>query len=144
MLISGTRIALENIPSLVESFIEEANMAGFSLNINVQPKSVVEEIIGDKEHIKEYELKLTYRTKSYNLRGWPRETDILLIEVDLPLKMNRVSIVRGRLFEGNEEALVAEHDYGENTLGKDLLIETSSENVTIKAVGTCRAVWMPR
>jgi|GEM_PF-2082271 len=144
MLISGTRIALESIPSLAESSLEEANMADFSLNINIQPKGVVEEIIGGKKYIKEYELRLTYRTKSYNLRGWPRETDILLIGVDLPLKMNRVTIVKGRLFEENEEVLVAEHDYGENVLGKDLLIKTNAGNVTLKAVGTCRAVWMPR
>jgi len=145
MLISGTRIALENMPSLIESSIEEANMADFSLNIiNIQPKSVVEEIIGGKEYVKEYELRLTYRTKLYNLKGWPRETDILLIGVDLPLKMNRVSIVKGRLFEVNEKALVVEYDYGENTLGKDLLIEAGSGNVTVKAVGSCRAVWMPR
>ena len=143
-LMCGTAIALKNIPLLVEASIEEANMADFSISTGILSKDLAEQILGGKDYIEQYEFRLTYKTIAYNPKGWPREVDILLIGVYLPLKMNNITIVKGRIPEIYEEAIVVEHDYGENVLDKHILIETSKGNVTVKVVGTCRAVWMPR
>lgn len=143
-LMCGTAIALKNIPLLVEASIEEANMADFSISTVVLPRDLAEKILSGKEYIEQYEFRLTYRTIAYNPRGWPREVDMLLIGVNLPLEMNNITIVKGRMPGIQEEAVVVEHDYGENVFDKHILIETSKGNVTVKVVGTCRAVWMPR
>jgi hypothetical protein len=44
----------------------------------------------------------------------------------------------------DEKSLVIEHDYGENTLGNDVLVETPFGNAALKVMGTCKALWMPR
>ncbi|MCS7113055.1 MAG: FtsX-like permease family protein [Candidatus Bathyarchaeota archaeon] len=138
----GTTIALRSIPLMIEATIEEANMADFSLSTGILSRDIVEQILSKKDYIEQYELRLTYKTIAYNPRGWPREVDMLLIGADLPLKMNNVTIVRGRMPEGYE--IIVEHDYGENVLERQISIETIRGNVTVKVVGTCRAIWMPR
>ncbi|MDW8048152.1 MAG: FtsX-like permease family protein [Nitrososphaerota archaeon] len=144
MLMTGTSIASNNIPALVESSLEEARMADFTVDTIPLSTSILHSIIGRKDYVDEYEMRLVMRTTAFNVKGWPESTDILLIGVNSPLKLNRVSVVSGRLFEEDEEALVVEHDLGENVLGRNLLVKTLAGNVTLKVVGTCRAVWMPR
>ena len=144
MLMSGTKIALSSIPSMVEASVEEANMADFSLNFRPMPRGIVDQLCNDTEGIEEYEVRVVFRTTAYNTKGWPTSTDILLIGVEEPLNLNRVVVVNGRLFEGDEESVVVEHDYGENVFGNEIFVETPSGNVTLKVVGTCRGVWMPR
>ncbi len=144
MLMSGTTIAINDIPSMVEATVEEANMADFSLNLKAAPKLIVEQICEDKELIQEYEVRLVFKSIAYTVKGWPESTEILLIGVEAPVRLNRVTMISGRLFEENEDVIIVEHDYGENVFGKSVLVETPTENVTLEVVGTCRAVWMPR
>ena len=144
MLIAGTSIALKSIPSMLEAPVEEANMADFSLTLKMAPREVVENICRGDEAVKEFEVRLIFRSTAYAEKGWPKTTDILLLGVEAPLRLNRIILVDGRLFEGDEEAVVVEHDYGVNLLGRAILVETPKGNVTLKVVGTCRAVWIPR
>lgn len=144
MLMCGATIALKNIPSLVEATLEEANMADYSFSVRLLPIEIAEQVLSEKSYVKEYEFRLAYRTTAYNVRGFPREVEIVLIGASLPLKMNNIVVVKGRLPLEDEEAIVVEHDYGENLLGKQILIGTISGNLTVTVVGTCRAIWMPR
>ena len=144
MLMCGATIALKNIPPLIEATLEETNMADCSFTTGLLPTKIAEQILSKKSYVKEYELRLTYRTTAYNVRGFPREAEIILIGANLPLKVNNIIVVKGRLPLEDEEAIVAEHDYGENLLDKQISIETRSGNLTVTVVGTCRAIWMPR
>ncbi len=144
MLLTGSTIALEEIPSIVEASIEDANMADFSINFKPTLTSMVEDICADVEGVKTFEERLTVRSTAYTIHGWPESTDILLIGVDFPLKLNRVIIVNGRMPGDDEEAILVEADYGESVLGKSVLVTMLGENLTLKVVGSCRAVWMPR
>ncbi|MEM2146545.1 MAG: FtsX-like permease family protein, partial [Candidatus Jordarchaeaceae archaeon] len=144
MLMSGSKIALSSIPYMVEASVEEANMADFSLNFRPMPKAMVDHICTSTENIEEYELRTVFRTTAYRTSGRPASTEIILIGVKCPLNLNKVVIVNGRFFENNENSIVVEHDYGENVFGKEILVATTSGNVTLKVVGTCKAVWIPR
>ncbi|MEM3013968.1 MAG: FtsX-like permease family protein [Candidatus Bathyarchaeia archaeon] len=144
MLMCGTRIALNSIPAMVEASVEEANMADFSLNFRPLPKTLVDLICNDTEGIEEYELRIVFKTTAYRIKGWPASTEILLIGVEDHLNLNKVVMVNGRFFEGDENSIIIEHDYGENVFEKDILVEMPTGNVTLEVVGTCRAVWMPR
>ncbi len=144
MLMSGTNIALNSIPSMIEATAEEANMADFSLNFRPITKTSVDFICNDTGGIEKYELRLVFKTTAYRTKGWPTSTDILLIGVEDHLVLNKVVMVNGRFFEDDKNSIIVEHDYGENVFEKDILVEMPTGNVTLKVVGTCRAVWMPR
>jgi len=144
MLMSGTTIALGSIPSMVEASVEEANMADFSLNFKPMPRGIVDKICNDTEGIKEYEVRVVFRTTAYRTRGWPSSTDIFLIGIEESLNLNRVVAVEGRFFGRDEEAVIVEHDYGEYVFGNEIFVETPSGNVTLRVVGTCKGAWMPR
>ncbi len=144
MLMTGTTIALNSIPSMIDASVEEANMADYSLSIKPMPMWLVNQTCMDDESIQEYEVRLVFRSTAYRVKGWPQSTEILLIGVDETAELNKVTLVSGRYFAADENALVVEHDYGENMLDNDILVSTPTGNVTLKVVGTCRAVWMPR
>jgi ABC-type lipoprotein release transport system permease subunit len=144
MLMTGTSIAMNSIPSMAEATAGEANMADYSLNVGFMPRSIVDKICENRTDIMTYEVRIVYSSTAYTVQGWPESTEILLFGVEKNATLNKVSMTGGRLFGDDEEAIVVEQDYGENVLGKNLTVEMPSGNVTVKVVGMCRAVWMPR
>lgn len=144
MLMAGTTLAIKNIPVMLETPVEQACMADFSLTMKMAPQDTVEDICKNHISIKEFDVRLVFRTIAYAEKSWPKSTDILLIGVETPVKLNKVVIVAGRFFEEGKNEIVAEHDYGVNLLNREVLVETPYGNVTFKIAGTCRAVWMPR
>jgi hypothetical protein len=139
MLMTGTEIALNSIHSMVEASAEEANMADYSLNLRVLPRQVINQTCEGLGGIQKYEERLAFRSTAYTVNGWPKSTEMLLLDIDKKATLDEVTLMDGRYFEDNEDAIVVEHDYGENVLGKDVLVETPHGNVTLKVVGTCSA-----
>ena len=148
MLMTGTMIALQSIPSMVEATVEEANMADYSITLPRSiPKSLINQAVlslsTELDDIQEYELRFIFRS-TISVTGRSENTEMLLVGVEKRANLNTVTLVEGRYFEENEEAIIVEQDFGENLLGKNIRLQTPSGNFTLKIVGTCRAVWMPR
>ncbi|MEM2936289.1 MAG: FtsX-like permease family protein, partial [Candidatus Bathyarchaeia archaeon] len=145
MLLTGTTIVINGIPEVVRVSYEEAHMADFTLNLRGVSEQIVNDTCSQEAGVSEFEARFAFRSTVHLSRGWPKSAEILLFGVRAPLILNKVTLIQGRFFNGeDEETLIVEHDYGENTLGKDVLVETPFGNATLRVVGTCRAIWMPR